>query len=157
MPRMASGRIKEDIWQYIAQTAWNKFLIIKEYEGCPQFHGYVRKRVQISTEELTVIMFSNFLDTLSVSTECSVGTFGFRTQIRQLEVYKHLVRKMCSITLEPNIDNIFDFIVTFFFVWIPFYLQAVQIRLAKVKLLQAWRGVLSSTPPYKYSQGPVCQ
>jgi hypothetical protein len=35
---------------------------------------------------------------------------------------------------------------------IPFYLQAVQIHLAnvvKLLLLQAWRGVLSSTPPYK--------
>jgi hypothetical protein len=38
----------------------------------------------------------------------------------------------------------------FFFVWIPFYLQAVQIHSANgVKLLEAWRGVLSSTPPYK--------
>jgi hypothetical protein len=37
-----------------------------------------------------------------------------------------------------------------FFVWIPFYLQAVQIHSANgVKLLEAWRGVLSSTPPYK--------
>jgi hypothetical protein len=33
---------------------------------------------------------------------------------------------------------------------IPFYLQAVQIHSANgVKLLEAWRGVLSSTPPYK--------
>jgi hypothetical protein len=31
-----------------------------------------------------------------------------------------------------------------------FYLQAVQIHSANgVKLLEAWRGVLSSTPPYK--------
>jgi hypothetical protein len=38
----------------------------------------------------------------------------------------------------------------FFFLWIPFYLQAVQIHSANgVKLLEAWRGVLSSTPPYK--------
>jgi hypothetical protein len=33
---------------------------------------------------------------------------------------------------------------------IPFYLQAVQIHSANsIKLLEAWRGVLSSTPPYK--------
>jgi hypothetical protein len=38
----------------------------------------------------------------------------------------------------------------FFFVWIPFYLQAVQIHSANgVKLLEAWRGVPSSTPPYQ--------
>jgi hypothetical protein len=38
----------------------------------------------------------------------------------------------------------------FFLVSIPFYLQAVQIHSANgVKLLEAWRGVLSSTPPYK--------
>jgi hypothetical protein len=37
----------------------------------------------------------------------------------------------------------------YFFLWIPFYLQAVQIHSANgVKLLEAWRGVLSSTPPY---------
>jgi hypothetical protein len=37
-----------------------------------------------------------------------------------------------------------------FFVWIPFYLQAVQIHSANgVKLLEAWRGVPSSTPPYQ--------
>jgi hypothetical protein len=36
------------------------------------------------------------------------------------------------------------------FVWILFHLQAVQIHSANgVKLLKAWRGVLSSTPPYK--------
>jgi hypothetical protein len=36
------------------------------------------------------------------------------------------------------------------FFLIPFYLQAVQIHLANgVKLLEAWREVLSSTPPYK--------
>jgi riboflavin transporter FmnP len=40
-------------------------------------------------------------------------------------------------------------IVNSFFL-IPLYLQAVQIHLANgVKLLEAWRGVLSSTPPYK--------
>jgi hypothetical protein len=40
--------------------------------------------------------------------------------------------------------------LTFFFVWIPFYLQAVQIHSANgVKLLEAWRGVLNSTPPYQ--------
>jgi hypothetical protein len=39
---------------------------------------------------------------------------------------------------------------TVFFLWIPFNLQAVQIHSANgVKLLEAWRGVLSSTPPYK--------
>jgi hypothetical protein len=39
---------------------------------------------------------------------------------------------------------------TGFFLWIPFYLQAVQIHSAnRVKLLEAWRGVLSSTPSYK--------
>jgi hypothetical protein len=33
---------------------------------------------------------------------------------------------------------------------IPFYMQAVQIHSANgVKLLEEWRGVLSSTPPYK--------
>jgi hypothetical protein len=37
----------------------------------------------------------------------------------------------------------------FFFVN-PIYLQAVQIHSANgVKLLEAWRGVLSGTPPYK--------
>jgi hypothetical protein len=37
-----------------------------------------------------------------------------------------------------------------FFVWIPFYLKAVQIHSANgVKLLEARRGVLSNTPPYK--------
>jgi hypothetical protein len=37
-----------------------------------------------------------------------------------------------------------------YFFLIPFYLQAVQIRSANgVKLLEEWRGVLSSTPPYK--------
>jgi hypothetical protein len=36
------------------------------------------------------------------------------------------------------------------FLLIPFNLQAVQIHSANgVKLLEAWRGVLSSTPPYK--------
>jgi hypothetical protein len=36
-----------------------------------------------------------------------------------------------------------------FFLWIPFYLQIVQIHSANgVKLLEAWR-VLSSTPRYK--------
>jgi hypothetical protein len=33
---------------------------------------------------------------------------------------------------------------------IPFYLQDVQIHSANgVKLLEAWRGMLSNTPPYK--------
>jgi hypothetical protein len=37
-----------------------------------------------------------------------------------------------------------------FFLLIPIYLQAVQIHSANgVKLLETWRGVLSSTPPYK--------
>jgi hypothetical protein len=37
-----------------------------------------------------------------------------------------------------------------FFLWIPFYLQAVQIHSANgVKFLEAWRGVPSSTPPYR--------
>jgi hypothetical protein len=62
-----------------------------------------------------------------------------------------------SIVLRPSVkftmetDSVIPFLVIrkqFFL--IPFYLQAVQIHLANVvKLLQAWRGVLSSTPQYK--------
>jgi hypothetical protein len=38
----------------------------------------------------------------------------------------------------------------FVFVWIPFYLQSLQIHSANgVKLLEAWRGVPSNTPPYQ--------
>jgi hypothetical protein len=74
---------------------------------------------------------------------------GFIMGAKPLPSHSSVERVAGIIRIFPPSLIYLYFIFLFFFL-IPFYLQAVQIHLANgVKLLEAWRGVLNSTPPYK--------